>query len=95
MDTLRIYDTAVLSACLLGRIVELLFFLSLIDTVDSHYNKLLGPSEIAVISKVCYIRVSKTMIYKEILNFGTKKITVISGCCYIGVLYNESPLYVH
>ena len=45
------------------------------STVDSGYNKLLGPSEITVfvISKKIYIRDAKTIKYKEILNFGTKK----------------------
>ena len=50
-----------------------------ISTVDSRYNKLLGPSEITLLYRFffLYIWVAKTIKYKEILNFGTKKITLL------------------
>ena len=64
-------------------------------TVDSRYNKLLGRSEI-ILREKNYIRVAKTIIYKEILNFGTKKITLLYRNFVISVffMYNESPLYM-
>ena len=47
----------------------------LVNTVDSRYNKLLGPSEITLLYPGC-----KTIKYKEILNFGVKKITLLYQC---------------
>ena len=44
----------------------------------------LGPVKL---SKFCYIRVAKTLKYKEILNFGTNKIS-----CYIGILLDQCSL---
>ena len=48
------------------------------NTVDSHYNKLLGPSEntVDLLYNLFIILVAKTIQCKEILNFGTKKITL-------------------
>ena len=57
-------------------------------TVDSLYNKLLGPSEInCYVSKKNYIRVAKTVKYKDILNFGTKKITLLHQDCVNSVFF--------
>ena len=50
------------------------------NTVDSHYNKLLGPSENTVdllYNFFFFILVAKTIQCKEMLNFGTKKITLL------------------
>ena len=64
------------------------------NTMDSCYNKLLGPSEITLLlSKFCYIRVAKTIIYKEIWTLGPRKLLCYVRICYISVLYNKSPLY--
>ena len=62
--------------------------LSLLQTPWAQWNYF-------VILKFCYIRVAKTIKYKEMLNFGTKKITLLyQGFCYNQCpLYNESPLY--
>ena len=62
------------------------------NTVDSCYNKLLGPSEITVILKFCYIRVAKTKIQRNFELWDQENYNVL---CYISVLYNESPLYPH
>ena len=50
----------------------------------------LGP-----VTLLCYIRVAKTKKYKEILNFGTKKLTLLYRDFVISVLYNKSPLYIN
>jgi len=47
------------------------------DTVDSRYNKLLGPSEITLYQKCCYIPVAKTRKHTEILIFWAKQITLL------------------
>ena len=57
-------------------------------TKDSRYNKLLGPSEITLLyQNFCYIRVAKTIKYKDILNFGTKKITLLYRDFVISVFF--------
>ena len=57
-------------------------------TVDSRYKK--NPwaqLNYFVISKFCYNRVAKTIKYKEILNFGTKKITLLYQDFVISVFF--------
>ena len=57
-------------------------------TVDSRYNKLLGAQwNYFVISKFCYIQIAKTTKYKDILNFGTKKITLLYQEFVISVFF--------
>ena len=57
--------------------------------VDSRYNKLLGPSEITLLYWFffLYILVAKTVKYKEILNFGTRKITLLYRDFVISVFF--------
>ena len=47
----------------------------------------LGPVNYFVILNFCYIRVAKTIKYKEILTFGTKKITLLYQDFIISVFF--------
>ena len=67
-----------------------------ITDLDSRYNKLLGPSEIFfVISKfLLYPGCKNNKIQRNFELWDQENYFVISGFCYISVLYNESPLYL-
>ena len=60
-------------------ITKWIFFFLTVDAIDYNglsFNKLLGPREIA-----------KTIKYKEILNFGIKKITLLYITMYFVKIY--------
>ena len=63
------------------------------STVDSRYNKLLGPSEITLlyIEILLYPGCKNNRIQRNFELWNQENCFVISGFCYISVLYNESP----
>ena len=61
------------------------------DTVEPHYNEVLGTMKIALLYQVShYIRVKKQ---RTIKSWDQQNYLVIRGFCYIRPLYNEVPLY--
>ena len=73
-------------------------YLSFCFTVDSRYNKLLGgPVKLLrYINNNKNIRVAKTIKYKEILNFGTKKITLFSDASFQAKAWIQAlAIYFH
>ena len=60
------------------------FFFNMHCTVDSRYNKLIGPSEITLFRIVLYLGCKNN---KDIFNFGTKKITLLYWDFVISVFF--------
>ena len=61
------------------------------NTVEPHYNEVLGTMKITLLYQVShYIRVKKQ---RNIKSWDQQNYLVIRGFCYIRPLYNEVPLY--
>ena len=65
------------------------------NTVDSRYNKLLGPSEKTLICYIIFLDpcCKNNKMQRNFELWDHENYFVISGFFYISVLYNESPLY--
>ena len=63
------------------------------NTVESHYNEVLGTMTITLYQQFsCYIRVKKQRIIKT---WDQQNYLVITGFCYIQPLYSEVPWYMY
>ena len=61
------------------------------DTVEPHYNEVLGTMKITLLYQVSYYIRVKTQ--RNIKSWDQQNYLVIRGFCYIRPLYNEVPLY--
>ena len=64
---------------------------TMLNTLEPHYNEVLGTMKITLLYQVShYIRVKKQ---RNIKRWDQQNYLVIRGFCYIRPLYNEVPLY--